>query len=96
MSRFASFWPGFGAGGALKRDMSNLAPHPDSSKHTGFVRGDGTIAPVADTQTLVAMPVNSAAAGAPGQVAYENGVFATYIGAGGGVNWIFINAYEKE
>lgn len=45
MSRsFASFWPGFGTGGALKRDLSNLAPHPDSSKHTKFVRADGTFA----------------------------------------------------
>ena len=46
---------------------------------------------------VVPFPANSAASGAIGQVSYDNGVFAVYIGqsGSGGPNWIFIGAFER-
>jgi hypothetical protein len=41
---FASLWPGWGK--AAKRDLSNLAAHPDAEKHELFLRGDGTLTAV--------------------------------------------------
>lgn len=48
--------------------------------------------------SFVAFPANSAAAGAIGQLSYDNGVFAVYIGqaGSGGPNWIFIGAFERD
>lgn len=37
---YSSLWPGWNQ--ALKRDLSNVTAHPDSSKHTKVLYGDGT------------------------------------------------------
>lgn len=69
---YASFWPGFGTGGAAKRDLSNLAAHPDSAKHDLFVKGDGTFdTPEAGGLVWASVPASSTATGAAGDLAYD-------------------------
>ncbi len=46
----------------------------------------------------VAFPANSAASGALGQISYDSGVLAIYIGrsGAGGPNWVFFNVFERD
>ncbi len=70
---FANFWPGFGTGGAAKRDLSNLTAHPDSSKHTKVLQGDGTF--VDQAVEFVDVPASATATGTAGQLAYDDDYF---------------------
>jgi hypothetical protein len=71
-SNYGSYWPGFGPGGALKRDLSNLSEHPDSAKHELYLRGDGTFAePEGGGIEWADAPATSTSTGTAGQIAYD-------------------------
>lgn len=57
----------------MKRDMSNVTAHPDSSKHTKLLQGDGTF--VDPSVAFVDVPATSTASGTAGQLAYDGDYF---------------------
>jgi hypothetical protein len=72
---FSNLWPGFGVGGALKRDLSNPSAHPDSSKHSKYLKGDGTFDDPAGgggSFSWSSVPASASATGTAGSMAYDS------------------------
>lgn len=65
---YSSLWPGWNQ--AAKRDLSNLAAHPDTSKATKFPRGDGTWVSQYELGK-VSVPASATATGTTGQWALD-------------------------